>query len=106
MAAAEVDLGYLSAQANISQVDLETVVSAPTADLVKSVLAAVLSKIRELEQDKFHLNVELEGAIRGAESRCEQFKATSDKALKEVEELRQKLQSEGRLFLLSDWFLG
>ncbi|KAL2136442.1 hypothetical protein VTI74DRAFT_3675 [Chaetomium olivicolor] len=94
MAAAEVDLSYLSTHAGVPQPDLETAVTAPTVELVASVLGAIVRKLRDLEQDKFQLGVELEGAIRGAESRCEQFKATSDKALKEVEELRQKLQNE------------
>jgi nucleoprotein TPR len=96
MAAAEVDLAYLSAHGGVPEADLNTVLSAPTVDLVASVLAAIVVKLRELEQDKFQLGVELEGAFRGAESRCEQFKATTDKALKEVEELRQKLQTEGK----------
>ncbi|KAL2259790.1 hypothetical protein VTK26DRAFT_6392 [Humicola hyalothermophila] len=94
MAAAEVDLSYLCTRANVPEPDLETVTTTPTVDLVKSVLSLVVAKLQELEQDKFQLGVELEGAVRGAESRCEQFKSTTDKALKEVEELRQKLQSE------------
>ncbi|KAK4237252.1 nucleo protein TPR [Achaetomium macrosporum] len=94
MAAVEVDLGYLSAHAGVPEVALNTVITAPTVDLVTSVLAAIVTKLRDLEQEKFQLGVELEGAFRGAESRCEQFKATADNALKEVEELRQKLQSE------------
>ncbi len=96
MAAAEVDLSYLSAHAGVAQSDLDAVVTAPTVDLVVSVLGAIVAKLRDLEQEKFQLGVELEAAFRGAESRCEQFKATSDKALKDVEELRQKLQNEGK----------
>ena len=96
MAAAEVDLAYLSTHAGVPEADLDTVVTAPTADLVTAVLGAIVTKLRDLEQEKFQLGVELEAAYRGAESRCEQFKATSDKALKEVEEVRQKLQNEGK----------
>jgi nucleoprotein TPR len=96
MAAAEVDLSYLSTHAGVPEADLNTVVTAPTVDLVTSILGVIVTKLRDLEQDKFQLGVELEAAIRGAESRCEQFKGTSDKALKEVEELRQKLQNEGK----------
>jgi len=107
MAAAEVDLSYLSTHAGVPQLDLDAVVTAPTVDLVASVLAAIVTKLRDLEQEKFQLGVELEAAFRGAESRCEQFKATSEKALKDVEELRQKLQNEGkleiRLVLLPVW---
>lgn len=105
MAAAEVDLGYLSTHAGVPELDLDTVVTVPTADLVKSVLGAIVNKLGELEQEKFQLGVELEGAIRGAESRCGQFKATTDKALKEVEVLRQKLQHEGKTHSCH-YFLG
>ncbi|KAK4166351.1 nucleo protein TPR [Cladorrhinum sp. PSN259] len=94
MAAAEVDLAYLSTHAGVPEPDLDNVVTAPTPDLVKAVLGAILAKLRDLEQEKFQLEIELEGAIRGSESRCEQFKATADKALKEVKDVRQKLQNE------------
>jgi nucleoprotein TPR len=105
MAAAEVDLAYLSTHAGVPELDLDAVVTAPTVDLVSSVLGAIVTKLRDLEQEKFQLGVELEAAYRGAESRCEQFKATSDKALKEVEEVRQKLQNEG-MFALQQLLLN
>lgn len=104
MAAAEVDLSYLSSHAGVLEPDLEAVVTAPTPDLVKSILGAILAKLRDLEQEKFQLEIELEGAIRGSESRCEQFKATADKALKEVDEVRQKLQNEGECYSLRSMF--
>jgi hypothetical protein len=85
MAAAEVDLAYLSSHAGVPEADLDTAVTAPTAELVTSVLGTTVTKLRDLEQDKFQLGVELETAFRGAESRYEQFNGTSDKALKEVE---------------------
>lgn len=96
MAAAEVDVAYLSTQVGVPDSDLNTALTAPTPDLVKIIFAAIITKIRALEEDKFQLGIELEGAIRSSESRCEQFKATTDKALKEVDELRQKLQDEGK----------
>ena len=99
MAAAEVDVGYLSTQVGVPEPDLNTALTAPTPDLVKTIFQAVIAKIRALEEDKFQLGIELEGAIRSSESRCEQFKATTDKALKEVDELRQKLQDEGKSIL-------
>ncbi|KAL0469820.1 hypothetical protein QR685DRAFT_301973 [Neurospora intermedia] len=94
MAAAEVDVAYLSTQVGVPEPDLNTALTEPTPDLVKTIFQAVIAKIRALEEDKFQLGIELEGAIRSSESRCEQFKATTDKALKEVDELRQKLQDE------------
>ena len=97
MAAAEVDVAYLSTQVGVPDSDLNSALTAPTPDLVKIVFNAIITKIRALEEDKFQLGIELEGAIRSSESRCEQFKATTDKALKEVDELRQKLQDEGKI---------
>lgn len=97
MAAADVDLVYLSAQAGVAEQDLDAALTVPTGELVEKIFDAIITKFREFEQDKFQLGIELEGATRSAESRCEQFKATTDKALKEVEELRQKLQTEGAI---------
>lgn len=97
MAAAEVDLGYLATNVGVPEVDINSAITSPTPDLVKTILGAIIVKLRDLEQDKFQLEVELEGAIRSSESRCEQFKATTDKALKDVEELRQKLRDEGKM---------
>ncbi|KAK4219839.1 nucleo protein TPR [Rhypophila decipiens] len=94
MAAAEVDVSYLATHMGVPELNLSTIVTAPTPDLVKAVLAAIITKVQDLEQEKFQLGVELESAIRSSEARCEQFKLTSDKALKEVDELRQKLQNE------------
>ncbi|KAJ4421358.1 Protein mlp1 [Neurospora sp. IMI 360204] len=93
MAAAEVDVGYLSTQVGVPEPDLNSALTAPTPDLVKTIFEAVIAKIRALEEDKFQLGIELEGAIRSSESRCEQFKATTDKALKEVDELQNELQT-------------
>ncbi|CCC06617.1 hypothetical protein SMACR_00642 [Sordaria macrospora] len=93
MAAAEVDVAYLSTQVGVPDSDLNTALTAPTPDLVKIIFAAIITKIRALEEDKFQLGIELEGAIRSSESRCEQFKATTDKALKEVDELQTKRRS-------------
>ena len=95
MAAAEVDVAYLAASVDLPELDLHTAVTAPTPDLVSGILAAIVAKLRDLEQAKFQLEIELEGAVRSSESRCDQFKTTTEKALKEVDELRRKLQDEG-----------
>ncbi|KAK3692351.1 hypothetical protein B0T22DRAFT_475284 [Podospora appendiculata] len=95
MAAADVDLSYLTTHVGVSELSLDTAVTAPTPDLVKEILETVLSRVRDLEQEKFQLGVELEGAIRSSESRIDQFKATTDKALKDVEEnTRRSLENE------------
>ena len=96
MAAAEVDFAYLSTHVGVPEANVQAAVTAPTADLVKTIFEAILARLRDVEQEKFQLEIELEGAIRSSESRCEQFKATADKALKDVEGVRQKLQDEGK----------
>lgn len=101
MAAAAVDLGYLSTHLGVPETTLSTVTTNPSVDLVNSVLEAVIAKAREydtLYSEKLQVDIELENAVRSTEARCQSFKATADKALKDVEEIRQKLQDEGKKF--------
>lgn len=99
MAAADVDVGYLSTHLGVPEDTLTTVTTDPTADLVKAVLQAVAAKAQEFEQlyaEKINVDIELEAAVHSNEARTQQFKATADKALKDVEELRQKLSEQGK----------
>lgn len=98
MATATVDIGFLSGYLNIAEPTLTETLDAPTAELVKSVLIAITAKAREhqeLEADKHQVDTELEAAILGSETRSKELKETADKALKEVNELREKLNAEG-----------
>jgi len=98
MAAATVDIGFLSGYLNIPQPTLEETLDAPTAELVRAVLVAVTTKAREhqdLEADKHQVDTELEAAIRGSETRSKELKEAADRALKEANELCEKLASEG-----------
>lgn len=100
MAAAEVavDYAYLSTHLGVPETTLTTVASEPTPDLVTAVLQAVLAKAHEFDAlytEKLQIDIELENAVRSSEARCQTFKATADKALKEVEEVRTKLRNEG-----------
>ncbi len=98
MATATWDIGYLSAYLAVPQTTLITLLDAPTVELVRAVLEAVAVKAREneeLQADKLRLEIELENAVRNAETRSQGLKATVDKALNEVNELREKLNSEG-----------
>jgi nucleoprotein TPR len=98
MAAADVDVGYLSTHLGVPEETLTSVTVDPTVDLVKAVLQAVAKKAQEFEQlyaDKLNVDIELEAAIHSTEARTQQLKATTDKALREVEEVRQKLKDEG-----------
>lgn len=100
MAAAEVavDFAYLSTHLGVPETTLTTVASQPTPDLVISVLQAVIAKAHDFDAlytEKLQIDIELENAVRSSEARCQTFKATADKALKDVEEVRKKLQNEG-----------
>ncbi|XXG95864.1 Protein mlp1 [Hypoxylon texense] len=97
MAAAEVDLGYLATHLGMPQANLTTVATDPTADLVRAILSAVAAKGHEFDAlftQKLQLEVELETSVRSAEARRDASNETAKKALKEVEDLRQKLKEE------------
>ncbi|KAI2633166.1 hypothetical protein GGS26DRAFT_69341 [Hypomontagnella submonticulosa] len=97
MAAAEVDLGYLATHLGMPEANLTTVATDPTADLVTAVLAAVAAKAHEFDAlytQKLQLEVELETSVRSAEAQRDASNETAKKALKDVEELRQKLKNE------------
>ena len=98
MAAAAVDIGFLSGYLNVPQPTLTEVLDSPTAELVNAVLLAVSTKAREhqeLEADKHQVDTELEAAILGSETRTKVLQQTADKALKEANELRERLAVEG-----------
>ncbi|KAI0104544.1 hypothetical protein F4814DRAFT_92337 [Daldinia grandis] len=97
MAAAEVDLGYLATHLGMPEGNLTTVVTDPTADLVKALLSAVAAKGHDYDAlftQKLQLEVELETSVRSAEAQRDASNETAKKALKDVEELRQKLKNE------------
>ncbi|KAL7622484.1 Protein mlp1 [Parahypoxylon ruwenzoriense] len=97
MAAAEVDLGYLATHLGMPEVNLTTVATDPTADLVKAILSAVAAKGHEYDAlftQKLQLEVELETSVRSAEAQRDASSETARKALKDVGDLRQKLKDE------------
>ncbi|TVY71461.1 Protein MLP1-like protein [Lachnellula suecica] len=97
MAAATLDIGYLSGYLSLPQQTLKSALDAPTAELVRSVLDAVTTKAREhdeLSADKLRVDIELENAVRSSETRIEGLKASVEKAQKTVEEVRIKLTEE------------
>ncbi|KAF2203357.1 hypothetical protein GQ43DRAFT_390192 [Delitschia confertaspora ATCC 74209] len=97
MAAATVDVGYLVASYSLPESTLNTLLDAPTVDLVHSLLQQVEAKAREHDEvkaEKLRADVELENAVRSGETRARALKATVDKGLKDVEELRRQLNEE------------
>lgn len=101
MATAVLDVNYLSAYLSVPQQTLSNTVGAPTAELVRSLLEAVTAKAREHDElvaDKLQVDIELENAVRSSETRVEGLKSSVEKAHKCVEDVRTKLQEEGKCF--------
>lgn len=99
MAVAIADVGYISAFLRVPEASINTVLNNPTTELVQSVLDAVAAKAHELEElqaDKLRLEVELENAVRTSENRAQGLKTSVEKALQETNELRSKLNTEGK----------
>ncbi|KAF4460417.1 hypothetical protein FALBO_12811 [Fusarium albosuccineum] len=97
--AAAVDTGYIAGHLGLDQPVIATLTTEPTADLVATLLQAVAAKAHEFDTlyaDKLQTDIELENAVRSSETRSQTFKATADKALKDVEEARQQLKDEGK----------
>src|SRR2546425_43597 len=98
MATVAWDPGYLSTHLNIPRPTIDTIIQEPTGELVRGLLDAFAVKAREYEElqaDKLRLEVELENAVRNAVNKTGGLKATIDKALKDVNDLREKLTAEG-----------
>jgi nucleoprotein TPR len=109
MAAATVDVGYIAGHLGLDQPVIASLAAQPSADLVTQVLQAVAAKAHEFDTlyaEKLRADIELENAVRGAESRSQASKETTEKALKDLEEARQKLKEEGmfRVALIVDSF--
>lgn len=106
MAAAAVDVAYLAASYTVEEQTLLSLLDAPTTELVRAFLVQAEAKARDyddLKSEKLRAEVELENAVRFGETRAKTFKASADKALKDLEELRQKLTEAGgsKAYLLS-----
>lgn len=101
MAAADVDAGYIAGHLGLDEPVITSLTTDPTAELVATLLQAVAAKAHEFDTlyaDKLQTDIELENAVRSSESRSQASKATAEKALKELEEARQKLREEGKFF--------
>ena len=99
MAVAQIDLAQLSSFCSLPQHSLDTLLDAPTAGLVRTLLENISVRAHEhndCASEKLKLGVELENAVRGGETKSRILKGSIDKGLKEATDLRQKLQVEGR----------
>ncbi|KAK4545903.1 hypothetical protein LTR36_002467 [Oleoguttula mirabilis] len=88
------DLPYLSSTYGVPEADIQTLIDAPTADLVREFLASLTTKGQEIEAlktEKIKVDVELENTVRTSETKVKAQKTQITKHAKEVEELRTKL---------------
>lgn len=100
MAAADVDVGYVAGHLGLDQPVLAALATEPTVDLVSTLLRAVAAKAHEFDAlyaDKLQTDIELENAVRSAESRSQTSKAAAENALKEAQLARQSLKEHGQL---------
>ena len=100
-AAVDVNLSQLSSFTSLPESTFSNLLSNPTSELVKTLLTQISSKALEYEtvkSENVRLVVELENAVRTGDTKNRLLKSSVEKGLKEAEELRQKLQAEGRLF--------
>ena len=99
MAAAAVEIPFLSSHYSIPETTLTSLTEEPTVDLVKQLLECITAKARESEElksDKLRLEVELENAVRSSESKVKVLKGSVEKGLTEISNLRTSLQESGR----------
>ncbi|UNI18014.1 Protein mlp1 [Purpureocillium takamizusanense] len=97
MAAADVDVGYVAGHLGLDQPIVTALTTEPTVDLVSTLLRAVAAKAHEFDTlyaEKLQTDIELENAVRSAETRSQTSRATAEKALKDVEEARKSLKEE------------
>ncbi|KJR85280.1 nucleoprotein TPR [Sporothrix schenckii 1099-18] len=97
MAAATVDVGYLSTHLGVPETNLTSAVTAPTPDLVQAILEAVVTKAHEFDAlyaAKLNVDIELESVVRSSEARSGSFKSAAEASRKDADDLRRKLQDE------------
>ena len=106
MAVAELDLPQLSSFCSVPQASLNTLIDAPTADLVQQLLGKILDKandFRGLQSENLRLSVESEAAVRGHESKTKVLKSQLEKSHKELATFQQKLQDQGQTLHSKVW---
>ena len=105
MAAVDIDVPLLSSYCSLPKDSVVSLLDAPTSDLVRRLLENVALKAREhnaLTSSNLRLGVEIENAVRGGESKSRVLKNSVDKGIKEVAQLKNKVQAEGALVWSKD----
>lgn len=104
MATASVDTSYIAASYSIPEPTLQSLLADPSPEQIQDLLSKIEEKAREhesLQAEKLRSDVELETCVQNGNRRTKQLKESVDKGQKEVEELRKKLSSEGKMTCVS-----
>jgi len=91
---AALDLPYLSTTFGFLEVEVQALLDAPTAELVRDFFTSLTNKGHDwdaLKAEKLRADVELENTVRTSDSKAKAQKAQVVKHVKEVEELRVRL---------------
>jgi nucleoprotein TPR len=92
--AAQVDVRHVSTTYDVPESTIQSLLDAPTAELVRSFLERLAAFAKEhdiLKAEKLRSDVELEAAVRGGENRARQMRDSVQKNLAQVEALRRQL---------------
>lgn len=98
MAAVQLDTRYLSTTYGVPESTLQSLLDAPTVELVRSFLERLAAFAKEhdvLKAEKLRSDVELEAAVRGGENRARQMRDSVQSNLAQVETLRRQLGDSG-----------
>jgi len=94
----ELDISHLASTYSLPQSTLQSILDAPTTQLVQSLFQSlsVFAKAHdELKAEKIKSDVELEAAVRSGDAKVRQLKASLEASLKEIESLRRALNESG-----------
>ena len=100
MATVEVDTAYLSATYSFPQQSFDSLLEDPTPALTSSLFEQLIATAKQYEvvqSEKLKLDVQLEAAVHGGESRLRSLKESNDRNAKEIESLRRQLNDSGML---------
>ena len=98
MAAVALDLPRVATFTSLPQDQIDQLLSAPTAELVRQLLVNISKKAKEFEESassRLKLRVELENANRSHEAKVKVFKNSLEKATEETTKLREHVKTSG-----------
>jgi len=99
MTTAALNTAYLSTYTGFPEPTIQTLIDAPTPELVASFLHQIILKAQDhdrLKAERLRLTVELENAVRSSEAKVRAVKVAQEKAVKDVDTLQERLREKGR----------